>query len=99
MAGVANYQLVDVDVECKPTIGTGPANAISHFAASRRMGGHQGRMDESEASGAAERCGMIGSELSALFERESAPVAQWIRAADFGLSRPMRCSPSVGGGA
>ena len=38
-------------------------------------------------------------ELSALFERESAPVAQWIRAADFGLSRPMRCSPSVGGGA
>ena len=27
-------------------------------------------------------------ELSALFERESAPVAQWIRAADFGLSRP-----------
>ena len=37
--------------------------------------------------------------LSALFERESAPVAQWIRAADFGLSRPMRCSPSVSGGA
>jgi hypothetical protein len=36
-------------------------------------------------------------ELSALFERESAPVAQWIRAADFGLSRPMRCSPSVDG--
>ena len=28
-----------------------------------------------------------------------APVAQWIRAADFGLSRPMRCSPSVSGGA
>ncbi len=38
-------------------------------------------------------------EFSALFERECAPVAQWIRAADFGLSRPMRCGLSVGGGA
>ncbi len=39
------------------------------------------------------------TQLSALFERERAPVAQRIRAADFGLSRPMRCSWSVGGGA
>ena len=39
------------------------------------------------------------NELSALFERESAPVAQWIRAADFGLSGRQRCSPSVSGGA
>ena len=31
-------------------------------------------------------------ELSALFERECAPVAQWIRAADFGLSGRERCS-------
>ena len=31
-----------------------------------------------------ERCGTMQNELSALFERESAPVAQWIRAADFG---------------
>jgi hypothetical protein len=44
-----------------------------------------------------ERCGTMPDELSALFERECAPVAQWIRAADFGLSRPMRCSVSVGG--
>ena len=48
--------------------------------------------------GGRERCGTMRIELSALFERESAPVAQWIRAADFGLSPPMRCSPSVGGG-
>jgi hypothetical protein len=36
-------------------------------------------------------------ELSAQFERESAPVAQWIRAADFGVSGPKRCGPSVNG--
>jgi len=38
-----------------------------------------------------ECCGTMPVELSARFERERAPVAQWIRAADFGLSRPMRC--------
>jgi len=36
-------------------------------------------------------------ELSAPFERESAPVAQRIRAADFGPSRPMRCGMRAGG--
>ena len=38
-----------------------------------------------------ERCGTLPVELSALNEREFARVAQRIRAADFGLSRPMRC--------
>ena len=46
-----------------------------------------------------ERCGTMRIELSALFERECAPVAERIRAADFGLSRLMRCGPSMGGGA
>ena len=38
------------------------------------------------------------AELSALIERERAPVAQWIRAADFGPSRPMRCGIERGRG-
>jgi len=38
-------------------------------------------------------------ELSALFERESRARSSVDRAADFGLSRPMRCGQSVGGGA
>jgi hypothetical protein len=37
-------------------------------------------------------------EFCALFEHECAPVAQRIRAADFGLSRPMRCSSERGRG-
>jgi len=45
-----------------------------------------------------ERCGTMPIELSALFEREYAPVAQRIRAADFGLSRPMRCGTERGRG-
>jgi hypothetical protein len=45
----------------------------------------------------AKRCGTMPIGLSALFERELAPVAQWIRAADFGLSRQMRCSTEFGG--
>jgi hypothetical protein len=37
--------------------------------------------------GPTKRCGTMQDEFSALFEREYAPVAQWIRAADFGLPR------------
>ena len=43
-----------------------------------------------------ERCGTMRTELSALSEREYAPVAQWIRAADFGPSRPVRCAAERG---
>jgi hypothetical protein len=39
------------------------------------------------------------AKVTEIEPHEYAPVAQRIRAADFGLSRPMRCSPSVGGGA
>ncbi len=48
--------------------------------------------------GAMERCGTMRFELAALFEREFAPVAQWIRAADFGASPPVRCASERGWG-